>query len=720
MYVLEDRVEGIELKNTNYFKCKIIFQYVCITFFLFQLFLIKGNAQDSILSVNNDYVVDRIFLPDGNVIEATITPSPPIPPHGMEYTSVTLPEPSETSAISTITDVPAFSWSFGCSATSAAMIAGYYDRRGYSNMYTGPTNGGVMTLDNSYWPDWIDTHGDTRHQCPLSATHNGLDGRFINGHVDDYWEYYNQPGPDPWVSNWPEHASGDCTGDYMKTNQWINPGSGFNIDGGTTFYNYTDGSPLPWEDIEYYNVQMYDGGYGLKLFYESRGYTVTDMYNQYIYGYNGNTMGFTFDQYKAEIDAGRPVMIHVEGHTMVGVGYNDASNLLYIHNTWDYNTHTMIWGDEYLGMLHYAVTIVYLQVPEITFNNGAHTSLNYDQTNPSPPQFNWSFGQFSLNSDAPGAILNSVTLNLAGTFTGLEGTNPFRLYTSDSNDIASATPIGSDVSSSGETVIFNSLNEEIPSGTRYYWPTVDLSSSATGTINASITSPTDLDITNSTISSSSSYGLLNAYEDAPLPVELTSFTAEEVNNCIVLKWSTQSELNNLGFIIKRSNFEDEAFEEIASFDINYELKGQGTTANVTNYKFVDDEIFIDRTYYYRLISKDLAGLHKLHSTISITVQKNDLESVGSIRDKIGFTIDQNYPNPFNSSTQIKFSVSKSDYYRLYVYDRAGRIVATLFEGPIVAGNHSIKFDATGFASGIYFYILNNSDFRVTKKMIFLK
>ena len=62
------------------------------------------------------------------------------------------------------------------------MIAGYYDRTSYPNMYAGPTNGGVMPLDNSTWPDIV-INGETRHQCPLSATRQGLTG----GLLEDMW-----------------------------------------------------------------------------------------------------------------------------------------------------------------------------------------------------------------------------------------------------------------------------------------------------------------------------------------------------------------------------------------------------------------------------------------------------------------------------------------------------------------------------------------------------
>jgi len=43
---------------------------------------------------------------------------------------------------------------------------------------------------------------------------------------------------------------------------------------------------------------------------------------------------------------------------MVGIGYNDSSNLIYIHDTWDHSVHSMTWGGSYLGMQQYAVTIV--------------------------------------------------------------------------------------------------------------------------------------------------------------------------------------------------------------------------------------------------------------------------------------------------------------------------------------------------------------------------
>jgi len=287
-------------------------------------------------------------------------------------------EAASESASVTLLNAPGFSWSFGCSATTGAMIAGYYDRTGYPYVYAGPTNEGKMPMDNSSWPDWTDSNGDNRHQTPLSATHDGLDGRVGRGHVDDYWIAYDNADDDPFITNgWDEHTYGDCTADYMKTNQTTNYG---NSDGATTFYYYSDsGDPLTAEAMEANGIESQDGAYGLKLFFESRGYTVTTLYNQKIDAVEDG--GFTFDQYKAEIDAGHPVFIHLTGHTVAGIGYDDENSTIYLHDTWDYDVHSMNWGGSYSGMDHQSVSVIHLAsnivpndfnkdgIPDILFRN---------------------------------------------------------------------------------------------------------------------------------------------------------------------------------------------------------------------------------------------------------------------------------------------------------------------------------------------------------------
>ena len=281
---------------------------------------------------------------------------PGLPPETWEY-NVNLPDLTLESTKTLDPDVPTMTWSYGCSATSATMYYGYYDRNGYPNMYIGPTNGGIFPLTNAVWG--ASSEGDG--QCPLTASQKGLDDRTTYGHKDDYYYKYGS-STDPYYGNWNEHSPLDSIGDFMGTNQYIHYQS---TDGGTWFINYADGSPF-YDPSDADLGGKRDGIHGMKLFAESRGYSVIINYNQYIYGYNGNTKGFTYDQYKAEIDAGYPVLIQVKGHTMLGVGYSGDDQVI-LHDTWDYSSHTMTWGGYYSGMLHYAVGVLHLTPVTATY-----------------------------------------------------------------------------------------------------------------------------------------------------------------------------------------------------------------------------------------------------------------------------------------------------------------------------------------------------------------
>lgn len=83
---------------------------------------------------------------------------------------------------------------------------------------------------------------------------------------------------------------------------------------------------------------------------------------------------------------------------------------------------------------------------------------------------------------------------------------------------------------------------------------------------------------------------------------------------------------------------------------------------------------------------------------------------------------QNYPNPFNPSTVINFSLPKSGFVSLKVYNALGQEVATLVNGELGAGVHNTKFDAASLnlASGIYIYRLQSRDFAQAKKMVLTK
>jgi photosystem II stability/assembly factor-like uncharacterized protein len=85
-----------------------------------------------------------------------------------------------------------------------------------------------------------------------------------------------------------------------------------------------------------------------------------------------------------------------------------------------------------------------------------------------------------------------------------------------------------------------------------------------------------------------------------------------------------------------------------------------------------------------------------------------------------YILSQNYPNPFNPSTKISFSLPQANNVKLVVYDLQGKEVATLVNSYMNAGNHSVEFNASSLASGVYLYRIEAGSFTAAKKMILVK
>jgi len=104
-----------------------------------------------------------------------------------------------------------------------------------------------------------------------------------------------------------------------------------------------------------------------------------------------------------------------------------------------------------------------------------------------------------------------------------------------------------------------------------------------------------------------------------------------------------------------------------------------------------------------------------HFTTDIVLVSNDDEILVN-----SFNLEQNYPNPFNPATTINYSLAERAPVTLKVYDVLGNEVANLVNTTQEAGNHSINFNASQLASGLYIYTLNAGDFTSSKKMMLLK
>jgi len=85
-----------------------------------------------------------------------------------------------------------------------------------------------------------------------------------------------------------------------------------------------------------------------------------------------------------------------------------------------------------------------------------------------------------------------------------------------------------------------------------------------------------------------------------------------------------------------------------------------------------------------------------------------------------FRLYDNYPNPFNPATTIEYGLPSASRVVLRLYDFLGREVTTLVNEAQTAGYHSVRFDASGLASGVYFYRLIAGKFVQTKRMVLVR
>jgi Secretion system C-terminal sorting domain len=204
----------------------------------------------------------------------------------------------------------------------------------------------------------------------------------------------------------------------------------------------------------------------------------------------------------------------------------------------------------------------------------------------------------------------------------------------------------------------------------------------------------------------------------PLPVELTSFTAEAKDNFIVLKWNTATETNNKGFEVER--LQDYKILKLQDLNSKSEIRnpqwqfvgyvdGKGTTTTQQFYDYID-YVKEYSVYHYRLKQIDFDGSYEYSNEIAVQ---------GGLRPE-EYMLWQNYPNPFNPQTTIKLSVPKTSIVKLSVYNSLGELVKVLTEGTFAAGDYSFEFNGKDLSSGIYIYEMKTSEITLRNKLVLQK
>ena len=146
--------------------------------------------------------------------------------------------------------------------------------------------------------------------------------------------------------------------------------------------------------------------------------------------------------------------------------------------------------------------------------------------------------------------------------------------------------------------------------------------------------------------------------------------------------------------------------------------------NATAYAYTKDTVFVDpvaagvNDKYYAVRAIDI---HDNISTNSIVIKFtptgiSEIASMGPLE----YTLSQNYPNPFNPTTTINYSIKNAGMVNLSVVNVIGEVVAELTNSYKSAGRYDVTFDASRFASGVYYYRIQSGSFTQINKMVLLK
>ncbi len=202
-------------------------------------------------------------------------------------------------------------------------------------------------------------------------------------------------------------------------------------------------------------------------------------------------------------------------------------------------------------------------------------------------------------------------------------------------------------------------------------------------------------------------------ELSEVPVELISFTAENNQDAVILRWNTATEKNNIGFDVERNAVKPGSSNPDTWKKIGF-VEGNGTTTEPKIYSFKDAGAD-DGQVLYRLKQIDLDGTARYSKQIEIEVNNLPKE----------FALSQNYPNPFNPSTRIKYDVPVQSQVTLNIYDALGGLVRSLVSEAKEPGRYTITWNGRNnynqpVSSGFYIYRITAGNFSAVRKMLMLR
>ena len=203
-----------------------------------------------------------------------------------------------------------------------------------------------------------------------------------------------------------------------------------------------------------------------------------------------------------------------------------------------------------------------------------------------------------------------------------------------------------------------------------------------------------------------------------LSVSLSSFQAIASADGITVEWVTESEVDNVGFYISRSN-DGENYSRISGL-----IYGSGNTSERHTYTFTDTDVVCCQLYWYKLEELDIYGkvtaISLITASLATSISDPYVPATAS-----SFELHACYPNPFNPTTMIQFDLPRTMQVTLDIFDSQGRCIRSLVQGAVSAGTHVATWDGTDasgnlLSSGTYFSVLRSGNQKKVGKLLLMK
>jgi hypothetical protein len=172
-----------------------------------------------------------------------------------------------------------------------------------------------------------------------------------------------------------------------------------------------------------------------------------------------------------------------------------------------------------------------------------------------------------------------------------------------------------------------------------------------------------------------------------------------------LEWETSLEIDHDGFHVYRSRARHGDYMRLT----DELVRGRSP------YTYLDKRVLPGTTYFYQIGAVDLSGIEQRYGPVEVTTPAwGRRTALAAAR-----------PNPFRLRTDIAFTLGREGHAKVSVYDVAGRVVTTLVDQELPAGEHTVSWDGTSrrgrvAAGGVYFYRLDSESFSQTRKLVHLQ